>query len=211
MGKPARQRTNDTNNYRPDLQHRDWLLRTITKMVQKVNPHIRIKTKKRGGSKVLVLENILEADLDNLYFLTNTDVNNNYLYLETMQVFLYDDSYKNEIMLPGLSRLMIECWNQADADAFLNNEKTFNPFKLPLNSPHTPGVTSTSTKISVPQYVDIYSSMVPFLPETTGISKVFKLVLNPDCSLTGDSAGSSGCCSSLVEDSLGLCQSINAY
>jgi len=172
-------------------------------MVQKVDPRIRIKQKKRGQSKVLVLENISETDLGNLNFLTNTDQNNNYLYLETMSVFLYDDSYKNEIMLPGLSMLMTECWNQADADAFINNDKLFYPFKLPLNGPFVPDlVTCTSNKISVPQYVDIYSSMVPFLPQTTGVNKVFKIVLNPDCN---DYGMFSSCCpsapSSCVSDS----------
>jgi hypothetical protein len=168
---------------RPDLEHRDWLIRSITKMIQKVDLKIRIKQKKRGQTKILVLENVSESNLNNLYFITNTDQNNNFLYLESVKVFLNDDYEKTPIYIPGLTQIMLDSWNQADNTAFLNSEKIFYPFVNPLNGPSVPGVvTSYVNPISVPNYVDIFTSMSPYIESTYGKTKTFTIILNPDLS-----------------------------
>jgi hypothetical protein len=191
-----------------DLDHADWLLRTTKKMIEKVNTNIRLKRTKRGTSKYLVLENITEADLANLNFLTNNDVNNNYLYLEKFEVYTDDDNHKVSLFIPGLTILMSECWNNADSNSFLNGDKTFFPFLDPLIAPTIPGLVTSeppSTPISVPQFIDIYLSMVPFFKKSYGNVKKFRIVLNPDCASNGGNASPDGCCSGQSENIFGTC------
>lgn len=165
----------------PDLQHSDWLLRSITEMVRNVSLHIRIKQENKGPKKLLILSNISESDLSKLTFLTNSDKNNNYLYMENMEVFFDDDYQKTPIQIPGINIIAINAWNNADSKAFLNGQTTFKPFLNPIDGPSIPGIVqSTVNPISIPLYVDIMTSMCRYLPNTTGVVKKFSITLNPD-------------------------------
>ena len=66
-----------------DLTHADWCLFTQTRLIESVNPEIVCEIVNFSSEKkLLFVSNVTEADLLKIKFLTNTDQNNNYLYLE---------------------------------------------------------------------------------------------------------------------------------
>jgi hypothetical protein len=157
-----------------DLQHRDWLLSVTIKIVQNIDQQVSWKIIDLDNNrKHLELSNISENTLDQLYFITNTDINNNYLYLEDMKVYL-TSNLSNPLDLTGLSELAKSLWNNSDSIAFINGNKTHTPFKNALTFPYS------TQPMSISSYVDIQSSIVPFFPTTIGLPKVFTIILNPD-------------------------------
>lgn len=158
-----------------DLQHRDWLIRTTIKMVQQVDPAITYKIINFGvNQKQVIFDNISSQSLEKLFFLTNTDQNNNYLYLELMEVYLANLTNDTPLPIPGLSELAIELWNQSDSTAFLNGNQTQKPFYYPMTNP------CNGEPMDIPTWIDIYSTALNFIPTTTGLVKIFRIVLNPD-------------------------------
>ena len=72
-----------------DLKHRDWCLFTQKKLIQLTTPQVSVKIiDTTDGGKRLLAYNVTEAQIAAMKFLTNTDQNNNYLYLEDMRVRL---------------------------------------------------------------------------------------------------------------------------
>jgi len=157
-----------------DLTHADWWIRTTTKLLQQVDTAMRFTVVKVGKTKHLVIENISEATLAKLFFLVNTDQNNNYGYLEMLLVFVKDDYSENPIPIPGFSTLANAIWNQADAEGFIKGQKTQTAFLNPLNNPYT------NEPLTIPEYVDWITAIIPWAPKTFGKEKIFTLVLNPD-------------------------------
>jgi len=158
----------------PDLTHADWWIRTCTKLLQKVDTSLRFTVVKVEKTQHLMVENISEATLSKLFFLVNTDQNNNYGYLEALQVFVKDDYSRTAIPIPGFSTLANAIWNEADATGFVEGQKTQTAFLAPLNNPYT------NEPLTVPEYVDWITAVIPWAPKTFGKEKVFTLMLNPD-------------------------------
>ena len=158
----------------PDLTHADWWVRTCTKLLQTVDTTMRFTVAKDDETQHLIIENISEATLSKLFFLVNTDQNNNYGYLEMLQVFVKDDYSRNPIPIPGFSVLANAIWDQADALGFLEGQKTQTAFLAPLNNP------VTNQPLTIPEYVDLITAVIPWAPKTFGKEKVFTLMLNPD-------------------------------
>jgi len=158
----------------PDLTHADWWVRTTTKLLQKVDTTMRFTVGKVGKTQHLIIENISEATLSKLFFLVNTDQNNNYGYLESLQVFLQSDYSRTAIPIPGFSTLANAIWNEADATGFVAGEKTQTAFLNPLNNPYT------NQPLSICEYVDWITAVIPWAPKTFGQVKIFTLMLNPD-------------------------------
>ena len=157
-----------------DLQHRDWLLRTTIKQILAIDPTITYRIDSGSNdSKHLILSDISEETLPHLAFITNTDVNNNYLYLEALIVSL--DNSNNYLQIPGLTNLAVEIWNYSDSNAFTSGDKFFKPFDRNLTNP------LTGHPINISEWIDIYTSAVPFVPNTKDKRKKFRIVLNPDC------------------------------
>jgi len=172
----------------PDLKHRDWLLATTVKMVQNIDSFIRWKIiSLPNGTKHLVLSNISEDSLGKINFLTNTDQNNNYLYLEDINVFI-DGNFNNRIEVTGLKELAIELYNNSDQLAFLSNSQTHVPFNNPLLYPFT------NKPMSLNTYIDLVTSAVPFNPNTVGHVKTYSLILNPDDLITCTDVGEGSIC-----------------
>jgi hypothetical protein len=158
----------------PDLTHADWWIRTCTKLLQKVDTSLRFTVVKVEKTQHLMVENISEATLSKLFFLVNTDQNNNYGYLEALQVFVKDDYSRTAIPIPGFSTLANAIWNEADATGFVEGQKTQTAFLAPLNNPYT------NEPLTVPEYVDWITAVIPWAPKTFGKEKIFTLMLNPD-------------------------------
>jgi len=157
-----------------DLTHADWWIRTTKKLLQKVDTSLRFTVVKVEKTQHLTIENISEATLSRLFFLVNTDQNNNYGYLEELQVFVKGDYSRTAIPIPGFSTLANAIWNEADATGFIEGQKTQTTFLAPLNNPYT------NEPLTVPQYVDWITAVIPWAPKTFGKEKIFTLILNPD-------------------------------
>ena len=151
-----------------DLQHRDWLLYSQQKLVQSIDSNIDTSiVSTSDGGKRLILTNVTESDMAVLQFITNTDQNNNYLYLESISVRL--ENSINDLEIPGLAPVMLNMYRLSDVNGFLTSSKT-----------HIPYTTTSFNGNSVGYYIDQVTGLLPFLPDTYGIQKIFTLVLNPD-------------------------------
>jgi len=117
--------------------------------------------------------------LTKLSFLTNTDQNNNYGSLENFSVYTTNDYSRTPIAIPGLVELMASVWYNSDTDAFLSGKKTQTPFLHPLVTP------ATKKPLSIPSYVDMITSTIPWAPKTSGLTKVFSIQVSPDCPVLG--------------------------
>ena len=93
-----------------------------------------------------------------------------------LQVFVKDDYSRNPVPIPGFSTLANAIWNEADAKGFILDEKTQTAFLNPLANP------VTNQPLTIPQYVDLMTAVIPWAPKTYGKEKIFTLMLNPDIS-----------------------------
>lgn len=154
-----------------DLDSADWLCFFTKTMINKVNPNIIVDIrviKDNDGittKRLIYIRNISEDDILNLKFLTNTNDNNNYLYLENFQIEI--NNGKSIINMHGLNEILLEFWRYSDSSAFEKDEKFFKPF-------------SDITNIN--KFIDDYSNLHSTLPITANYIKTYILVLNPDCS-----------------------------
>ena len=163
------------SKYAPDLQHRDWLINVTLKQLQKVDPNIRFKISNPDPEKkVLIIDNVSEESLAKLFFQTNTAQNNNYGYIDVFSVYLQNDVTHGHISVPGLFKNVVEAWHQADAEAFGVGDKYMLPFYNPFTNPYT------GLPISIPEFVDIQTQMLPWGVKTLGKEKLFQFIFNPD-------------------------------
>ena len=151
-----------------DLQHRDWVLRSQQALIAKIDSTISTKiiNTPDGGMRLLV-NYVSESAIQELLFFTNTDQNNNYMYLENFSVTIQGDLQPLEF--PGLSQTMIKVYELSDSNGFINGSKTQQPF--------APGSFNGKT---INQFVDAYSSLLPYVPSTFGKEKNYNFSLNPD-------------------------------
>jgi len=151
-----------------DLKHRDWLLKTQQALAFKSANDISSEIiSTPNGGKQLWLKYVDEQCLENLQFLTNTDQNNNYLYLEGFEIITEGTIYPLDF--PGLKETMIKIFEISDSNSFLNSEKIHQPFLGPIFGGNT-----------MSEYIDAVSALLPFMINTYGIKKYYNLVLNPD-------------------------------
>jgi len=112
-----------------DLSHRDWLLYSTKRLIQSVDENIPVEiVDTPNGGKKLIASEITEADIDKIAFLTNTDQNNNYLYLEDFQVYLIGSI--SPLNIPGLKETVMNLFRASDTDSFLKGEKTQETFNV---------------------------------------------------------------------------------
>ena len=162
---PSQSRSMPQNN---DLKHRDWLLFTQKKLIQVTTPQVSVKIiDTSDGGKRLLVENINEYQISIMKFLTNTDQNNNYLYLENIVVRLEDSVTPLEI--EGLREILINMFQLSDTNGYLNDSKTHIPF----------GPNAFNGE-SLGNFIDRLTAVLPYEPNTIGKAKIFSLVLNPD-------------------------------
>jgi hypothetical protein len=170
---------NQQKSFPPDLKHRDWLLQTTIRLIINIDRNVRYSIiDGENDSKHLMLSNITEETLVKLEFITNTDINNNYLYLEDFYVTLDGDKV-TPIDIFGLKQIAIQLYNNSDATAFAKGDKFHTPFNTDaFISP------ITQLPISINYFIDMLTETINILPITTNRLKLYTLVLNPDDAIT---------------------------
>ena len=157
-----------------DLTSRDWVAASTKQLVLSIDPTVSVEFQyyPNGGMKIF-LSNISESTIGKLSFLTNTDFNNNYLYLEDLKVFI--NSHYSSLDIPGLFEISNSLYKQSDITAFLAGNKVKQPF-APSNIQDTslpPGSTFNDL-------VDSLSGLIPYVEHTINRVKTYQIVLNPD-------------------------------
>jgi hypothetical protein len=152
----------------PDFEQRDWLLFSMQQLIENVDPNISVNIINAGKSKLLIASNITEDSISKLSFLSNSDFNNNYLYLEHFSVFL--NSYNEPLNIPGLSEIVINQYRRSDIIyGFIQGKKTFQPF-----------TSCNLGNINFNDMVDNITSIIPGCTNTKNKIKLYEIVLNPD-------------------------------
>ena len=179
------------------LNHSDWLLNSVTKIMESIDAKISVSSETTSvGGKRIFIYGIDEVAIDKLYFLTNTDQNNNYLYTEDFKVYLDNNAYPFEI--PGLKDIAKSMYDHSDIFAFLSGNKIQIPYNVA-------NITNTSyTGKTFSGYIDYLSSTIPYIENTAGHIKKYQIILNTDDPVwnappgqgtgggSNDSSGSSG-------------------
>jgi hypothetical protein len=161
-----------------DLEHRDWLLFSTQKMIQRIDPKISVKIIPNPNvedGKLLIVSEISETSIGKLFFLTNTDQNNNYFHLESQEVFLKD--HAESIHIPGLDEIALEMFRDSDTKAFIS--EPFNKTHAPFSESYIKNATNGIVR-SYPDLVDKLTSIIPNSIRTYHNVKKFKLVFNPN-------------------------------
>ena len=154
-----------------DLQHRDWVLRSQQALIADIAPIVSTSIQETpDGGKRLFINHVNESDIQKLLFLTNTDQNNNYMYLENFEIFTSNDI--RPLYFPGLSQIMIKIFETTDLKGFIEGSKTQQPF-----------VPSSFNGLTINEFIDVLSNYLPFVPNTSGKAKYYTLTLNPDFEL----------------------------
>ena len=151
-----------------DLQHRDWLLFSMQSIILSIDQSIStfiIDTP--NGGKILRATQVSEETISNLPFLTNTDQNNNYLYLQDFKVYI--KSYSSPLDIPGIVQTTVNAFRRSDINGFLQGNKTHFPFNP-----------SNYKGLNFNEFIDQYTSLQPTCLNTTGYVKYYEFVLNPD-------------------------------
>ncbi len=156
----------------PDLKHADWLLFTQEKLIQRISTNISTQIVKTDAKRFLIISDIPEEYLDRLEFITNTDTNNNYLYIERFTVYL--SGFPKPVDIPGLGNIVVNAFRQSDANGFLEGNKTHRPFDVHQF------VGSNFKGDTFSGFIDSFSSLIPFAPTTTDNKKMYQIILNPD-------------------------------
>jgi hypothetical protein len=161
-------------NRSPDLMSRDWVIASVIKLAQAVDPLIIANVENTcNGGKILCLSNINENAIERISVLTNNDKNNNYLYVEDFKVYVNNEL--NPIAFPELTKVVKNMYKYSDVQAFIAGEKTQKPF-LVSNF----GGTSDYKGKTFSGFVDFLSAATPFVPSTRNKCKKYTVCLNPD-------------------------------
>jgi hypothetical protein len=144
-----------------ELVHKDWLLRSIQSCVCEVNSDIPTEIFYMGKDECLKISDVSEEDIMKLYFITNTDKNNNTLTLIKFDVFLKGQI--SPLFFPGLTQVVQRIYNSKDSDSFLRDKKTFVLFDGAFIEPTT----------TISEFIDNTTDMVKCLPKTRDLIKTY--------------------------------------
>ena len=205
-------------NQTADFKHEDWLLFSQQKLIESIDPNVSITyvDKPRGGRN-LVISGIAPEKIDDYQFLTNTDQNNNYLYLDKFNVYM-SGAYK-PLEIFGLNDIMLNLYRNSDMKGYLASGKTHKPFTMSnLNDDSFlklfPGYqVDTSGNISIQfldssgnyaydasnnrynvtfkKYIDAYTKIVPYVIKTADVPLTYEIILNPDFNTSSTATGNS--------------------
>ena len=157
-----------------DLTHEDWVLNSQKALIIEADNNISTNiVTDSEGMKTLVVSNVTEAVIDSLRFITNTDQNNNYLYISDFQVYINNNPLP--IPIPGLSDTVKLVYYNNDINAFLSGRNTHTPFRGTNYQQDCLFNGNTFAEFS-----DFFSSAVPLSPTTIGYTKTFSFIVDPD-------------------------------
>lgn len=157
-----------------DLTSRDWVAASTKQLIASLDASVSVtlEYQSNGGLKIRI-QNISEETISRLKFLTNTDFNNNYLYLEDFSVYI-----KNSISpldIPGIEEIANSLYKQSDIQEFLAGHRVKEPF-----APNNLGHTSLPPGSTFNDLVDALTATIPYVQSTYGYVKTYEIVLNPD-------------------------------
>ena len=162
------------NSTKNDLNNADWVLYTQKALILSIDNAISCEIiNSMNGQKRLLVTNISDASIEKILFLTNTDQNNNYLYLEDFYVNIF--GFSQPLNIPGLQEITKSLYQDSDLDSFLSSSKTKKPF-TGENITKNSGVTVKTFS----EFIDILTSIIPNSTQTSGKIKYYGLTLNPD-------------------------------
>jgi hypothetical protein len=157
-----------------DKTHEDWLLNSMKSLLIQVDSNISAEiVTDENAKKTLIVNNVPEEVIDNLVFITNTDQNNNYLYIDNFIV--YTNKSPNPTPLPGLNNVVTSVFYNSDINSFLAGNKTHKPFQGVLYQQDCLFRGNTFS-----EFVDFYSSSVPLSSTTIGYTKTYAFIVYPD-------------------------------
>ena len=159
-----------------DKTHEDWLLNSMKSLLIQVDSNISAEiVTDENAKKTLIVNNVPEEVIDNLVFITNTDQNNNYLYIDNFLV--YTNKSPNPTPLPGLNNVVTSVFYNSDITSFLNGNKTHKPFQGVLYQQDCSFRGNTFS-----EFVDFFSSSIPLSATTIGSIKTYDFIVYPDIS-----------------------------
>ena len=169
-----------------DLTSRDWVAASTKQLVLSVDPSVSVDLKyyPDGGMKIF-LYGISEATIGKLSFLTNTDFNNNYLYLEDLNVYINNNI--SPLNIPGLFDITNSMYKQSDIKEFLAGNKVKQPF-----APSNIQSTSLPPGSTFNDLVDTLTGVIPYVESTVNHVKTYEIVLNPDQTMMATWSGGGG-------------------
>lgn len=170
-----------------DYTSRDWLAFSTKRLINNVDPSISVNlVYNSDGGMNIVISNISEKVIDKLPFLTNTDYNNNYLYLEKFDVYIDGTNDTNEIQ--GLNDIAISMFQNSDINAHISSKKMHYPFA----SSNIYNQIINPNTITFNELIDLLANVIPYTQSTSSHIKKYSMVLNPDKSsqaVIGSSVG----------------------
>jgi hypothetical protein len=167
-----------------DLKSRDWLLFSIKSMLLQVNENICVRIiDTPDGGKRLIADGILPEVIEKLYFIVNTDKNNNYLYLEDFKV--YNIATFSPVNIPGLQEVIQNVFRTSDINAYLKGDKIHKPFEVQNYNKNT-----SFKGASFNEFVMSFTDLIPYTSNVKDVT--YSIVLNPDRWTNGTSYGENG-------------------
>ena len=134
-------------------------------LMKRVNPDIY--TMISDDETTLIAGDITESDFPNLEFVTNNPTfNNSYVFLKDIEVYLGDQKFPTDIL--GLLPIVQQRMENSDSLAFIDGYKSNKPF-----------INGFENGIDIGTLVDTLSSLSVNTPHTYGITKTFKLIIDP--------------------------------
>jgi hypothetical protein len=163
--------------FKPDLTHSDWCLFTQEKLIQNTVTDVSITYyKKANGTTNMTISGIKPADIAKLKFLTNTDQNNNYLYLEQFNVYINNGF--NPLVIPGLNEVIQNFFRNSDMMGYLDDKKTHLPFSN-ANIQSGQNVAKTFN-----EFIILGTKLIPYIPNITpenlNTTVKYEIILCPD-------------------------------
>jgi hypothetical protein len=156
-----------------DLNHADWVLFTQEKLIQQVATDISITYFiNESGTRCMQITGIPKTVIGQLKFLTNTDQNNNYLYLNDFTIYV--DGLFSPLVIPGFNDVVKSMYRNSDLTGYLCDCKTHKPFSV-KNIKNN----STFKGDNFNQFVDAYSGLVPYVADTVNRNKTYGITLVP--------------------------------
>lgn len=154
-----------------DLKSVDWLATSTKQLIAAIDPSVSVEIASDGASSLQIsINGISEDTISKLQFLTNTDYNNNILYLADFSVYISGNI--SPLNVAGLNNIAISLYNQSDLTTFVGGIKVKQPFadsniKNNANPPAS----------SFNELIDQLTSIIPYTKSTVEVTKTYAIIL----------------------------------
>ena len=151
-----------------DLKHSDWLLISTEQILKTIDNNLVIL--KQGNS--ITVSQIKEDVIDKLVFLTNSDTNNNFLGLQSMQLFLDGQPKSDTETDISLTSYVKQLWTRSDLVGYLEEKRLHKPFDV-SNLDNAPSFTGTTFA----EYTDLITGSKGGVGNSVGRKKTYTIVI----------------------------------